>query len=286
MFAPFCPDFETVIQSPLAQVRYTFLLRSPGFVTLLAAFLLASSGVSVSDLLTGHQITGLLHCTSMMPSATDAEFDGALLQALRTGDEQAFAWVINEWSPGMFRLARCYVATDALAEDVVQEAWLAALRGLDGFEGRCRLRTWVLRIVANIAKSWGAREHRVTPFSSASFGEGPTVGPERFNPPGEPGGGAWRTLPASWPALPEREVLSAEALAVVQQALAGLPDAQRAVIALRDLDGYEASEVCEALGLTEGNQRVLLHRARAAVRQRVESYFTERQQRAGAGGQL
>jgi RNA polymerase sigma-70 factor, ECF subfamily len=222
----------------------------------------------------------------MVPSAKEAEFDAALLEALRKGDEQAFAWVIDQWSPGMFRLARCYVPTDALAEDVVQEAWLGALRGLDGFEGRSRLRTWVLRIVANIAKSWGAREHRVTPFSSASFGEGPTVGPERFNSPGDPQAGAWRALPASWPALPEGEVLSTEALGVVREALADLPDSQRAVIALRDLDGYEASEVCDALGLTEGNQRVLLHRARAAVRQRVEFYFHERQQRAGTGGQL
>jgi RNA polymerase sigma-70 factor, ECF subfamily len=213
----------------------------------------------------------------MMPPATNEEFDAALLEALRAGDEKAFAWVIDQWSPGMLRLARCYVPTDAIAEDVVQEAWLGALRGLDGFEGRSRLRTWVLRIVANIAKSWGEREHRVTPFSSASFGEGPTVGPERFNSPGEPEAGAWRALPASWPALPEGEVLSAEALAVVHQALSDLPDAQRAVIALRDLDGYGASEVCEALGLTEGNQRVLLHRARAAVRQRTEFYFSEHQ---------
>ncbi len=222
----------------------------------------------------------------MMPSATDEEFDAALLEALRRGDEKAFAWVIDAWSPGMLRLARCYVPTDALAEDVVQEAWLGALRGFDGFEGRSRLRTWVLRIVANIAKSWGEREHRVTPFSSASFGEGPTVGAERFNPPGEPKAGAWRALPASWPALPEGELLSAEALAVVRQALADLPDAQRAVIALRDLDGYGSSEVCEALGLTEGNQRVLLHRARAAVRQRTESYFSDRQGRAHGEGQL
>lgn len=175
----------------------------------------------------------------------------------------------------MLRLARCYVQSDASAEDVVQEAWLAALRGLDGFEGRSRLRTWVLRIVANIAKSWGEREHRVSPFSSAAFGEGPTVDPERFGSPGEPNAGAWRALPLSWPALPEGELLSAEAQDIVREAVAGLPEAQRAVIELRDINGYEASEVCEALGLTPGNQRVLLHRARASVRQRVEHYFVE-----------
>ena len=132
----------------------------------------------------------------------------------------------------MLRLARCCVPTQALAEDVVQEAWLGALRGLDGFEGRSRLCTWVLRIVANIAKSWAEREQRVTPFSSAAFGEGPTVGPERFNSSRERNAGAWRTLPPSWPALPTGEVLSAEALGVVNHALADLPDALRAVIAL------------------------------------------------------
>ncbi len=222
----------------------------------------------------------------MPPPATDEEWDAALVAALRKGDEQAFAQIIDDWSPGMLRLARCYVPTDALAEDVVQEAWIAALRGLDGFEGRSRLRTWVLRIVTNIAKSWGEREHRVTPFSSASFAGGPTVDPERFNAPGQPNAGAWRALPPAWPALPEGELLTAEARAVVRRAIDDLPEAQRAVMALRDLDGYDAPEVCEALGLTSGNQRVLLHRARAAVRQRVESYFTEGQQRARAEGQL
>lgn len=212
----------------------------------------------------------------MVPPATDEEFDAVLLAALRKGDEQAFEQIIDQWSPGMLRLARCYVPTDTLAEDVVQEAWIAALRGLDGFEGRSRLRTWVLRIVTNIAKTWGEREHRMTPFSSTWLGGGPTVDPERFNAPGEPNAGAWRALPPSWPALPEGEVLTAEAYTVVRHAINDLPDAQRAVIALRDLDGYEAPEVCDALGLSSGNQRVLLHRARGSVRQKIESYFVDR----------
>jgi RNA polymerase sigma-70 factor, ECF subfamily len=222
----------------------------------------------------------------MLPPATNAEFDADLLSALRQGDERAFAQVIDEWSPGMKRLARCYVATDAQAEDVVQEAWISALRGLNGFEGRSRLRTWVLRIVANIAKSLAEREHRVTPFSSAPVEEGPTVDPERFLPPGAQNAGAWRSLPAAWPELPEGEVLTAEAYAIVRHAVDDLPDAQRAVIALRDLDGYDASEVCDALGLTPGNQRVLLHRARASVRQRVESYFLGPHATAQTEGQL
>ncbi len=132
--------------------------------------------MAVASLLGGQQpARSLGTLQAMLPSATNAEFDAELLSALRQGDEQAFAQVIDEWSPGMKRLARCYVATDALAEDVVQEAWISALRGLNGFEGRSRLRTWVLRIVANIAKSSAEREHRVTPFSSARAGEGPTV---------------------------------------------------------------------------------------------------------------
>jgi RNA polymerase sigma-70 factor (ECF subfamily) len=166
------------------------------------------------------------------------------------------------------------VTSDASAEDVVQEAWLGALRGLANFEGRARLRTWVLRIVANMAKSAGEREHRTTPYSSLE--PGPVVDPHRFGAAGEPNAGAWRSPPPAWPALPEGEVLTSETYDVLRLALAELPPPQRAVIALRDLDGYGAAEVCEALGLTDGNQRVLLHRARASVRSRVESYFVER----------
>jgi RNA polymerase sigma-70 factor (ECF subfamily) len=203
------------------------------------------------------------------------ERDDALVKALREGDEQIFARIIDEWSPGMLRVARCYVSSEASAEDVVQEAWLGALRGLANFEGRSRLKTWVLRIVVNIAKTWGERERRAGPLYSPGVSAGPTVDPRRFNDRESPDAGAWRTPPPSWPALPEGEALTAEAYSVVASALAELPRSQRAVIALRDLDGYDASEVCEALGITSANQRVLLHRARAAVRQKVESYFVE-----------
>jgi RNA polymerase sigma-70 factor (ECF subfamily) len=203
------------------------------------------------------------------------ERDDALIKSLRAGDKQTFARVIDEWSPGMLRVARCYVSSEASAEDVVQEAWLGALRGLDNFEGRSRLKTWVLRIVVNTAKTWGERERRAGPLYSPGVGAGPTVDPRRFKDREDADAGAWRSPPPSWPALPEGEALTAEAYAVVAAALAALPRSQRAVIALRDLDGYDASEVCEALGITAANQRVLLHRARAAVRQRVESYFIE-----------
>jgi RNA polymerase sigma-70 factor (ECF subfamily) len=211
--------------------------------------------------------------------------DEALVRALRAGDEQTFARIIDEWSPAMLRLARCYVSSEASAEDVVQEAWLAALRGLPKFEGRSRLKTWVLRIVVNIAKTAGEREHRAGPLFSPLGGGGPTVDARNFNGPDEPDARSWRSPPASWPALPEGEVLTTEAFAVVSAALAGLPRSQRAVIALRDLDGYEAAEVCEALGITAANQRVLLHRARAAVRQKIEAYFLDGRARTAGGRQ-
>ena len=207
----------------------------------------------------------------MTSPASPDERDKDLVEALLDGDEDTFARVVDAWSPIMLRLARCYVDSDSVAEDVVQEAWVGALRGLAKFEGRSRLRTWVLRIVANIAKTQGQREHRSVPFGSEPLPTGPTVAPQRFQPPG--GTGAWISPPQPWPALPEDELLSAEARQVLRQAVAELPGSQRAVIELRDLDGYEASEVCEALGLTPGNQRVLLHRARAAVRASVETYF-------------
>jgi RNA polymerase sigma-70 factor, ECF subfamily len=212
-----------------------------------------------------------------------AQEDAAILAGLRQGDEQVFAQVVDAWSPGMLRLARCHVTTDASAEEVVQDAWIGVLRGLGGFEGRSRLRTWVLRIVVNIAKTRGQQEHRVTPFSAITESDQPTVAPDRFQSAEEPHPGGWRVFPPEWPAGPEGIMLSAEINDIVRAALASLPQAQRAVMELRDIHGYEAAEVCDALNLSDGNQRVLLHRARAAVRLRVESYFIERTPTALAG---
>jgi RNA polymerase sigma-70 factor (ECF subfamily) len=212
-----------------------------------------------------------------------AQEDAAILAGLRQGDEQVFAQVVDAWSPGMLRLARCHVTTDASAEEVVQDAWIGVLRGLGGFEGRSRVRTWVLRIVVNIAKTRGQQEHRVRPFSSVTESDEPTVDPDRFQSAGEPHPGGWRVFPPEWPTLPEGAMLSAEINDVVRAALSSLPQAQRAVMELRDIHGYEAAEVCDALNLSDGNQRVLLHRARAAVRQRRESYFIEHTPTAPAG---
>ncbi|HTW06752.1 MAG TPA: sigma-70 family RNA polymerase sigma factor [Acidimicrobiales bacterium] len=217
-----------------------------------------------------------------LPARHHEPDDRELVDALLSGDEETFARVVDAWSPSMLRLARYYVGSDSAAEDVVQEAWLGALRGLSNFEGRSRLRTWVLHIVANIAKTASQRQHRAVPFAADQLPLGPTVAPSRFRGPAEAEAGTWRSPPAAWPLLPEDQLLSNEACQVVRQAVAALPESQRAVIELRDLDGYEPDEVCEALGLTPGNQRVLLHRARASVRASVENYFSES---TAAGGQ-
>jgi RNA polymerase sigma-70 factor (ECF subfamily) len=163
------------------------------------------------------------------------------------------------------------VATREQAEDAVQETWLGVLKGIDGFEGRSSLKTWIFRILVNRAKTKGVREQRSVPFSSLG-GDGdesePSVDPARFTPQGE-----WSAPPQSWEGLPEDRLLSVEAKAVVDEAIAGLPDSQRAVITLRDVQGLSAQEAAELLGLSEINQRVLLHRARSKVRARFEDYL-------------
>lgn len=199
--------------------------------------------------------------------------DADIIAALRSGNERLFARLVDEWSPAMLRLARMHVATRESAEDVVQESWIAALRGIDGFEGRSSLRTWVFQIVLNMAKTRGVKDQRVVPFSSAFRDDGgPTVDPERFHGPNEPNAGGWRQPPTPWP-TPEAELLANETRAVIDSSLENLPERQRAVIALRDVDGLEPAEVCTLLDLSPGNQRILLHRARSAVRRDLEVYF-------------
>ncbi|RZQ60683.1 sigma-70 family RNA polymerase sigma factor [Amycolatopsis suaedae] len=168
----------------------------------------------------------------------------------------------------MLRLARVYVSTPESAAEVVQETWLAVIAGLDGFAGRSSLRTWVYRILINTAKRRGGRESRTVPLSSL----GPTVDPAAFAGPGEPFSGHWRELPAPWP-TPEQHTLSAEVRDRIATALAGLPERQRAVLVLRDVQGHTSAEVCAILELSAANQRVLLHRARAAVRAELATYF-------------
>jgi RNA polymerase sigma-70 factor (ECF subfamily) len=208
--------------------------------------------------------------TAYVPSDEDVR----LVAALRAGDEQAFMALVTAWSPQLLRVARMYVSSQAVAEDVVQETWLAVLSGLDRFEGRSSLRTWVFRILTNRARTRGAREARSVPFSALADEDGkPAVDPSRFLRAGDRWEGGWASPPQDWDALPEQRLLSEETLAVVRAAIDELPPAQRAVITLRDLDGFDAPEVCELLDLSEGNQRVLLHRARSRVRRALEAYL-------------
>jgi RNA polymerase sigma-70 factor, ECF subfamily len=197
--------------------------------------------------------------------------DEALVDRLRDGDEQTFVTLVDGWSGWMLRLARAHVPTASAAEEVVQDTWLAVLEGLDRFRGEASLRTWVYRILVNQAKRRGVRERRTVPFASLTADdEGPTVDPERFQGADGRHPGGWVRFPEEWP---EQVALSREVHEVVAAALTGLPVRQRVVVALRDLDGHSADEVCDLLGITAGNQRVLLHRGRAVVRAHLESYF-------------
>ena len=168
-----------------------------------------------------------------------------------------------------------HVKTREVAEEVVQEAWLGVLRGLDRFEGRSSLKTWILRILVNTAITRGEREARSVPFSSiAPPEEGePPVEPERFQPPGEAFPGHWDGYPGDWRSRPEESLQARETIEVVKSAIEALPGSQRPVITMRDIAGCSAEEVCDTLGLSRGNQRVLLHRARSHVRAALERHM-------------
>jgi RNA polymerase sigma-70 factor (ECF subfamily) len=210
------------------------------------------------------------------PAYVPAEGQAELVAALRAGDEQAFASLIEELGPSMLRVARMYVSTQAVAEEVVQETWLGVLAGIERFEGRSSLKTWIFRILTNRAKTRGEREGRSAPFSSfgsdAEGDDGPTVDADRFVGSG-PDAGHWTSRPSSWSELPENRLVGKETVEVAQAAIAALPEMQRAVITMRDVDGWSSEEVRNVLDLSESNQRVLLHRARAKVRQALETYL-------------
>jgi RNA polymerase sigma-70 factor (ECF subfamily) len=202
--------------------------------------------------------------------------DEVLIAALRRGDADAFATLLDLHSRAMIRVAMAYVPTRAAAEEAVQETWIAVMRGIDRFEGRSSLKTWIFRILTNVAMRIGPRERRSMPFSALAEGENtgePSVDPDRFLPadhhlfPRH-----WAIMPTRWP-TPEEGVLADETRAVIAAAIAELPPAQRTVIALRDVEGWSSEEVREALEISAGNQRILLHRARNRVRDAIESYF-------------
>jgi RNA polymerase sigma-70 factor (ECF subfamily) len=202
--------------------------------------------------------------------------DGMLVDALRAGDEKTFTELVDAWSGSMLRVARAYVSTDSSAEEVVQDTWLAVLTGLHGFRAQSSLRTWVYRILVNQAKTRGVRDRRSVPFASLAPGSDesdpgyPAVDPSRFQGPNDRYPGGWREFPPEWP---EEAVLSREVGTVVTDALETLPARQRVVVTLRDLEGHSAAEVSDLLGISPGNQRVLLHRGRSVVRRHLEQYF-------------
>lgn len=198
--------------------------------------------------------------------------DDVLIDALRRGDELAFGELVDRWGGAMLRVALSQIANRAIAEDVVQEAWLTVLRSLDRFERRSTLRTWVLGIVVNIARARSRAERRLVPLPPDD--SGPTVEPSRFLPADHPKWPHhWAIEPLPW-RTPEDDLLAGESRRVIDDAIAGLPCAQRDVLMLRDVEGLTATEACNILGLTDTHQRVLLHRARARVRQALERYLS------------
>lgn len=201
--------------------------------------------------------------------------DAELILLLRAGREDAFADLVDRYYDTMLRVARMYVATKEAAEDVVQDTFLGIVQGIDRFEGRSSLRTWIFRILVNRARTRGEREHRTQPFSSFQSGagdDGPSVDPDRFVHEGR-WSGFWASPPPDR-MLPEAQLLASEMGDRLMAAIAELPDVQRTVITLRDVRGLTSAEVCGLLDLTEGNQRVVLHRARTKIRTSLERYFS------------
>jgi RNA polymerase sigma-70 factor (ECF subfamily) len=200
--------------------------------------------------------------------------DDLLVERLRAGDEETFMDLVTRWSPSMLRVARMYVPSQAVAEDVVQETWLGVLNGIGRFEGRSSLRTWVFSILVNRARTRGARERRTVPFASLARedddGDYAAVDPARFE-----SAGAWAAPPVRWWEEPERALSSNEAVSRIEDEIAKLPEMQRLVITMRDVDGLSSEEVRSALDISETNQRVLLHRARAKVRAALEDYYAD-----------
>lgn len=205
--------------------------------------------------------------------------EGQLLEELRRGEERAFATLLNRYHASLIRLARIYVRSSAVAEEVVQETWVGVLRGINQFEGQSSLKTWIFRILINRAHTRAERESRSIPFSAlfdpaADPGE-PAVSPERFLAAGHPQWpGHWSSPPQDWGRSPEELLLSKEVRGRIKKAIEALPPSQREVVTLRDMEQWSSEEVCNALGISETNQRVLLHRARSKVRQALEDYFT------------
>ena len=207
---------------------------------------------------------------------TETMDETAVIAALRDGDESVFAQLVDKHTPSMLRVARGYVPSREIAEEVVQETWIALIKGIGNFEGRSSLRTWLFTVMINIAKSRGVKERRESDAAVAAF-TGGTVDPARFREAGDPYPGHWKPdeVPSPFPETPEGLVLGRELVDVAQRELEKLPDRQRTVVTLRDMLGFDSGEVCELLDISAANQRVLLHRGRAVLRAALENYLGE-----------
>jgi RNA polymerase sigma-70 factor, ECF subfamily len=203
--------------------------------------------------------------------------ESTLIAGLRDGDETVFALLVDQHTPSMLRVARGYVPSREIAEEVVQDTWIALLKGIDNFEGRSSLRTWLFAVMLNIAKARGVRERRDADAAIAAY-TGGTVDAARFRTGEDPWPGHWREgqEPSPFPDTPEGSVLGDELIDVARRGLDTLPERQRVVVTLRDMLGFDSSEVCELLDISVANQRVLLHRGRAAVRAVLEDYLEDR----------
>jgi RNA polymerase sigma-70 factor (ECF subfamily) len=216
--------------------------------------------------------------TASSPDTQEAAFDGSeplLLAALRRRDEAAFVALVRRYNGLMLRVARAQVREHAAAEEVVQDTWLAVIKGIDSFEGRSSLRTWMFRILTYQAWARHERDGRQIPFSALVSADAAapdaSVDSSRFFPRDHvPRPFFWKSDPREWP---EEALLAAEVRSVIAAAVEALPESQRVVISLRDLEGWTPNEVCEALQISEGNQRVLLHRARSRVRDALDRYL-------------
>ena len=206
--------------------------------------------------------------TDVMPGEPEVDRgDAAVLVRLRGGDEAAFADLIALHHAALLRMARTYTTDAALAEELVQDTWIAFLESLGRFEGRSSIKTWLFRILMNVARARLRKESRTVPLSTVADRDEPAVEPRRFHARWLPGiGGHWSEPPAPWAELPEEQALASETRAAIEAAMAELPEQQRQVMVLRDIEGFAAEEVCNLLGLSDTNQRVLLHRARSKVR--------------------
>jgi RNA polymerase sigma-70 factor, ECF subfamily len=218
----------------------------------------------------GHLIPGWGSTSLRAMPEVEAD-DAELVERLRRGDERAFAVLLERHHQPLLRTAQLYVRDRAAAEEVVQDTWLGVLQGIDRFEGRSSLTTWIYRILTNRAKTRGERDSRQVPLSALAGPEEPEVSEDRFRPIDDPKAPlAWAAPPRAWP---HERVLARETVQRLRDALRQLPPAQQLVVGLRDVDGWSAEEVSAALEITPGNQRVLLHRGRSRLRRALEEYL-------------